>query len=47
MKTYNSMVDLFNKSLETLLRKLIQHPVYYPVRVQRRTTRSNKANWDF
>jgi hypothetical protein len=47
MKTYHSLVDLFNKSLEALLKKLIQHPVYHPISVQRRTTRPNKTNWDF
>ncbi len=47
MKTYHSLVDLFNKSLEALLKKLIQHPVYHPISVQRRTTRRIKQTGTF
>lgn len=47
MKAYHSLVDLFSKSLESLLRKLIQHPVYHPIAVQRKTIRQNKSHWDF
>ncbi len=47
MKTYHSLVDLFSKSLESLLRKLIQHPVYHPIAMQRKAVRQDKSHRDF
>ncbi|MEO7801646.1 MAG: hypothetical protein ABIR81_06590 [Ginsengibacter sp.] len=47
MKAYQSLAEFFNKSLESLLKKLIQHPVYHPISVQRRTLRQGKSHWNF